>query len=318
MVLFIVVHSLRAQRLFQYFILHPDTAVQNYDTAYVDPLLNSFTVRLYGNYKDVTLNLFNDNGNNTTLRASQFLRYGAGIGYRYVIINYAYGIDPFRISSDGNMRHFNLQMNVFGRRFLYDLRYQFFRGFQSNIGYLPDITVESAGGSLRYNFNHKKYSFKNTFDQTQWQKRSSGSPIAGIDFNYTKLSGDSSLHLATLNNDLHHFHENFNIRAGIGYSYTAVFNTHWYFTACLTLYAEGRFPGSTINFSGNPPINFELVPEPRIGVGYNSKKHCIGFQGMWFYNAADLSELNQYRFNYQNLKLIYAYRFGFDVYHTHE
>ena len=308
-------HAGRAQKIFQPFISHPDSAIKGYDTSYVDPLLNTFTLRVYTNYKDVRLDLFNRNHRDLSLNAGEFLRYGLGIGYRYVIINYAYGIDPFRASSDRQMRHFNLQMNVFGHRFLYDIRYQFHRGFQSSLGYLPDLVVEAAGGSLRYNFNHRKYSFKNTFDQTQWQKKSQGSPIAGLDFAYTRISGDSALKVAAVNNELHSFHESYHLRAGVGYTYTVVMKEHWYITACLTLYAEGRFSGSSSNFDDNAPFDLELIPEHRIGFGYNSAKHCIGFQGMWFYSSARYSEVNQYRYNYQNLKLIYAYRFNFDVHH---
>lgn len=311
----LIITSSKAQGLWKLLVGHPDSVVQKYDTTYIDPMLNQFTMRYFLNVKQAELNFRPENSKfRARYKAGDFMRFGVGVGYRWLIMNYSFGVDPARAGRDGDksIRHNDLQMNIFGRRWLYDIRAQWYRGFNYEGVRRPDMSLVAFGTSLRYNFKHHKYSFKNTYDQTQWQLKSAGAPIVGINMGYLKVSTDSSVIIQDAEALPNIFHENFNIAGGGGYSFTWVIKKHWFITLTSTLYADVYFVGSKKNFEEDPGINLVLVPEFRGGFGYNSKKHYVGIQSTVHKLPGSFSDDLNYEYRYNNLKLLYCYRFDFN------
>lgn len=310
----IFVEVCQANNLKNFFIPPADSVNERYDTAYIDPLPNFYTLRLYGNLKQIDLSFDDPSLGIINANAGDFLRLGGGFGYRWIIFNYAYGRDPRRKNTPEKIRHFDFHMNVFTQRILYDIRTQFYKGFKLAGQYRDDISTLSLGGSLRHNFNPKKYSFKSSYDQTQWQKKSAGAPIAGISLGYLRLKGDSAFYNPSGFAALSSFHENYNLAVGLGYSYTFVYRKHWFATAGLTLYADNTFVGSLANFEERPSLTVNLLPEVRAAVGYNSKNVFVGLQGMWFDTPGLYSNDITYHYKYNNIKLIFAHRFYYNIY----
>ena len=99
----------------------------------------------------------------------------------------------------------------------------------------PDITTASLSVSADYYFNYTKYSRKALTSHGELQKRTAGSPIAGILLNMNMVGGDSSLVPRAVNDSLFGYHEqikfvsNTLIGAGGGYARTFVTPAKIYF-----------------------------------------------------------------------------------------
>lgn len=307
----------KAQGLWKYLVEHPDSGVLRYDTTYVKPLLNQLTLRYFLNVKQMELAVSPVGENDSyDYKAGDFVRYGFGFGYRWLILNASYAIDPLRAGPLGekSIRHFDIQMNIFGRTWLYDLRTQWYRGFQYKNTFRPDLSILAVGGSLRYNFNNKKYSFKNTYDQTQWQIKSAGSPIAGVNVGYTLINSDSSITFGNNTDFRFPHHETYNIAAGAGYSYTYVYKKHWFATYTITMYLDNQFYGSSKNFLTKENFSLAVLAENRFGFGYNSHKIYVGIQGTVHHLPGKLSNNLDYTLKYNNLKLLFIHRLNFNPY----
>lgn len=314
-------NSVNAKTWWKHFILHPDSIIQGYDTNYVQPLLNQVTARYFLNVKQarVIISPLGDD-KEYSLEAGDFLRYGVGVGYRWLILNYSYGYDPQKTGPNGtsNIRYDDIQMNIFGKKWLYDVRAQFYRGFTLDNIFRPDIKVIGLGTSLRYNFNNHRYSFKNTYDQTQWQTKSAGSPIAGINFAYTRITADSPVKVGNNSDFRFGLHENYNMYLGAGYSYTFVYKKHWFATYTLTMYVDASIVGSKQNFTSVNELHFRVIPESRFGFGYNSTKYYVGFSSTIHKLPGRLSDNLDYTYQYSNLKLLFVHRFNFNPYKKNE
>ena len=295
-----------AKGLMRSIILPSDSLIKRYDTSFVNPLPNTISLRYYLNLKQNALD-FNVNGDDAIRRyeVKNQLRYGFGFGYRWLIANGAYHFNP-----EKDIKKYDFQINVNGKRFLYDIRTQWYKGYKlKGNDFRKDIELVSVGGSLRYNFKHKIYSFKSSFDQTQWQLKSAGTPIAGINYSYLKLKSDSLFNLG-VNSDITTLsHETFNVGFGGGYAHTFVRNKHWFLTVSLLVYLDAKI-NSDIPIKQNLKIN----PEPRIAFGYNSSKYWVGLTGTFHQFPGQLSDDVYLNYNYNNIKLLFVHRLNFNPY----
>lgn len=310
-----------AQGLWKYVVLHPDSAIKRYDTTFVKPNLNRLSLRYFLNVKQAEVEFKVKNDTETYgYRAGDFLRYGFGFGYRWLILNYSYGIDPRKTREEkGDVIQYNdIQMNIFGQKFLYDLRAQWYTGFNYKEQFRPDVNLMSFGGSLRYNFNHKKYSFKHSYDQTQWQLKSAGAPIAGINFSYTNISSDSTIYVGSNNDVTGTIHENINMAFGGGYSYTFVYKKNWSLTLTFTLYLDGYRSGTNMNVNKELSYGLNIIPESRAAFGYNNHNYFFGFQGSLHELPSRLSDNVTYRYKYNNLKILFVHRMNFNPFKNNE
>lgn len=318
---FVLTQSSQAQGLWKYIVQSPEKAIKTYDTSYVKPLLNKLTLRYFFNVKQAELKVQpKDDPNVFRYKAGDFLRYGMGFGYRWLILNYSYGIDPLKKGANGDktIRNQDLQMNIFGKSWLYDLRAQWYRGFTYKGVFRPDLDIKAFGGSFRHNFNHEKYSFKNTYDQTQWQQKSAGAALAGINLGYSKITADSSITFGNNTDFIFPDHENFNVALGGGYSYTFVYKKHFFATYTLTLFLDNHFIGSGKNFVFRDNLALNMLAESRFGLGYNSEKIYIGIQGTFHDLPGKLSNNVAYSYRYNNLKLLFVHRLNFNPFKKHE
>jgi hypothetical protein len=176
------------------------------------------------------------------------------------------------------------------------------------------------GFNGQYIFNHKKFSYRAPFLQNEWQKKSAGSFLAGINLFYVNIAGDSSLIPSkgadTSFFDGIHFSQYRFFNAGLiaGYAHTFVVKQHFFLTLSLTgglsgggswLYTsyEDELDRSGFTAAGNI--------SGRVALGYNSKRIFVGlsYLGIFLRNQSPIPETvlgyetGMFRFN-----VVYRFR----------
>lgn len=306
------------------FLPPSDSLINDYDTLFVDPMLDKLTIRYYGNYKTNDLYFLDNSENNSVYRANTQLKYGLGIGYRWLIFNWAF-IAPHQNTNKaerGRTFAFDSQLNIYGKRFLFDLNIKRYRGYylQNTTDIIPnwinqselireDIVYEKIAGNLRYQLNDKSYSFKSSYDQTQMQKRSSKSSFLGFVYGYHRMRSDSLIILKDYNFQQKDF-DVFNIGLGGGYSQTLVVKKNYFFSFTPELYYQlSWFLGEKQTEETNNTYG-SIATIIRCAAGYNSNKYFFGLNGLIGSNPM-ISE-GEYGIQqvYSNIKLIFANRFN--------
>lgn len=133
---------------------------------------------------------------------------GAGLFYRWFGLQVGFPIQAFARpeGSRGYTRAFVLNINSYLRRYGFDVHYTRYNGFYlSNPSQVvpalstppypirSDLRSESIGGNFVFVFNHRKFSFRAAFIQTERQLKTAGSFLLQPTFNYIRFAGDSAL-----------------------------------------------------------------------------------------------------------------------------
>jgi hypothetical protein len=127
---------------------------------------------------------------------------GGGFTYKFVTLKASVGIlQPHK--TRGETRDLDVQVHSYGRKFMTDILLQFYKGFYlpdrrfgtpANEYYVrPDLAVSAIGSSFQYIFNHRKFSYRAAFQQTEWQKRSAGTLLLGLELFMGRFRADSTI-----------------------------------------------------------------------------------------------------------------------------
>ena len=169
----------------------------NYDTSYIQVYKDELTTRLYISRKQ--------NGYSLTDGAfDPFMKYKTndnilmGLGYTYSFLTINLGVKmPFINKDDdlyGESKYFDLQTHFMFRSYIIDFYLQWNTGFylsnpedvyyqwDDDAEVMPqrgDMRTNVLGLNVQYLFNSDRYSYKASFYQNEFQKRSAGSPIVG-------------------------------------------------------------------------------------------------------------------------------------------
>ncbi len=259
------------------------------DTSYYQMYPYKFVGRVYFSRKFTGFNI------RYTVRPDILFKYrpnttrnlGIGGTYKGITLNLAYGF-PF-INPDkgqGDTKYLDLQSHIYTKKFNIDLYGQFYKGYylenytdaDGGVYVRPDIRVTELGIALQYVFNHREFSFRAAFQNTDFQKRSAGSWLAGMSIFYGFTRADSSFAPAQVTPDLPSYDRLNFFKAGPtgGYAHTFVISKHYYITTSVVIgltfgeyQLEGR-PGKDDRFYLGLDGGF------RAGAGYNSRLLNIG------------------------------------------
>ncbi len=168
------------------------------DTNYIEAYKDELTVRAYLARKQNRYFL-------STGLAKPFLKYNTndnlilGLGYTYSFLTLNLGVKmPFINGDDdiyGESKYLDLQAHTILRSYIIDFYLQWNKGYYvSNPedlipGWDPegpypmrgDMRTHILGLNIQYLFNSKRFSYKASFLQNEFQKKSAGSPIVGIE-----------------------------------------------------------------------------------------------------------------------------------------
>ncbi len=192
---------------------------------------------------------------------------------------------------------------------------QFYKGYQSSPPYdqlRTDIRVSAVGATIQYIFNYDKFSYRAAFLQSEWQKRSAGSFLAGFEIYAGAVKADSSL-VPNQEFARQRLKESKFLEFGpsVGYAYTYVYRQHYFVTGSAsvsldvgfnTTLAEDKAKDKEAGFSPNTLLKF-------FG-GYNSSKWAI--TAVYIYNTLNLvpnEQSQKISMSTGNFRIHFAYRF---------
>lgn len=331
LLLFVMVFGLQVEgqnKLTRLFFPPVDSVINDYDTSYIDPLLDQVTFRVYGGYKPNEFRIKDQYQDPKVYASNSKFQLGIGFGYRWLILNSAI-VAPFKNKYNqdrGKSFAFDSQVNVYAPKFQTDLRFQWIDGYyqktadevfsnfknQGPYTLRNDMKLRSFGAGIYHSFN-EKYSHKHAFDQTKLMKKSGGTLLMGVRGGYLHLSSDSAMfeHKSVLVDSILDI-KSFTMSAAFGGAYTQLLGKNWFATVHGAIYLTGQnvvLEGSNgfISTLSNE-ANLVISPTVRIGFGYNTKKHFIGFYGVFDSSPDNAFNGDRVDYYYSSMKLIYAFR----------
>jgi hypothetical protein len=261
------------------------TSTAQYDSSYIEEYRGYLVGRFLANRKYASMTVVN-RSRDYTLRYTPNKTFSAGLGasYRFATLNLAFGmLEPHH--SRGKTRSLDLQIHRYGRKFTTDLLVQFFKGFYladrryalpgEDFYVRPDIASSSIGGNFQYVLNHRKFSYRAVFQQTEFQKKSAGSFLLGVEAYVGRFKGDSTVVPSglTIDGDSETMYKMryFEFGPNAGYAYTWVYKKIFVtatgsvsLNASINRYFEENNTTTNIGVSPNSLIRFST--------GYNTQR----------------------------------------------
>ncbi len=259
-----------------------------YDSAYIGSYDGMLIGRLLVSRK-YTQMTFTNKQDDYRIRYSPNKTFSAGLGasYRFATINLAFGVLKPDLTR-GETRDLDLQLNNYGRRFVIDFILQLYKGFYlpdrsmapagDEFYVRPDLSASSIGGSFQYVLNHKKFSYRAVFQQTEVQKRSAGSFLLGMEMYVGRIKGDSAIVPSMMNKSEIDTDKMRYLEFGPngGYAYTWVLGRVF-----LTASASASLNATIKQFfdGNNVTTNVGVSPNTflRGAAGYNTDRWSINF-----------------------------------------
>ncbi|RYG50466.1 MAG: DUF4421 domain-containing protein [Chitinophagaceae bacterium] len=298
-----------------------------HDSSFYKTYPHQITGRLYLSKKYTTLALEGPEGVKALrYRPHTPLTMGVGATYGIVSVNVGFPI-PF-LSPDsretGKSKYLDLQSHIYATKWVIDLYGQFYKGYHAvPRGYgsmdpsafyvRPDIRVNILGASVYRLFNGEQFSYRAAFLQNEWQKKSAGSLLVGVEAYTGVAKGDSALvpnHLDSVFKQ----HDITRVRftefgPGVGYAYTYVYEKNYFLTGSLTATGDvsfvSEFKGKAVERRTTISPNLTV----RIVAGYNSDNWMVNLA--WINSSTNLagkSSNDQYLIKIGSFRLALAKR----------
>ena len=223
---------------------------------------------------------------------------GGGVFYRWLGVQVGFPLQGLAApeADRGRTRAFVLAANVYLRRYGIDAHYTEHSGYYlENAGRLlgsrpppypqrADITTQAFGGNFYFVFNHRRFSFRAAFIQTERQLRSAGSLLLMPTFNYYRVVADSAVSkvagLQWQPSESIGLRYGRSISAGVtfGYAHMFVIRRQWFVLGALL---PGVTAGSnhirTDEGLENTRERLNLRAHLRLAMGYSGPRWFAGF-----------------------------------------
>lgn len=268
------------------------------DTNYIENYNNDLIIRLYSGEKTHSIYL-NDLNSSYRLKylPNGYFNLGAGVNFRSFGLSLATKI-PLFLNSEvkhGETKRFGIQSYIYSSKFTVDLLTSFLKGYYlvNSSTHLksytkdkeyqrPDISSANIGISVNYIFNNSRFSYRAAFSDTERQKRSAGSLIAGGSVFSYRTEADSSIVPHEISPD--YFMKSRDIsksgvlafNANIGYAYSLVFLKNGIFTLSYILgtgIQDNSFDREVDNEIDR--WRFSMNHSGRLGIGYRFNRYYL-------------------------------------------
>lgn len=234
-----------------------------------------------------------ETGGEIKITTKQVLRLDFSVSFRFIdlTVRFIPSILENRsdVNSDLKTSFINLGTRIYFNKWMQSFQYTRTKGFyadfskieSNNIEYLsfPNLTLFKVIGTTSYVFN-PSFSFRSIYKQNEWQKKSVGSFVTNLSYNYSRLFQNN------LENDI-----TFNITLGPSYFYNLVIGKK--FLTSLGLRMGVGYHSTVISFYDNrenkKTDGLSIESEINLNVGYNSKFFYSGvlINAQSFQNAID-------------------------------
>jgi hypothetical protein len=273
------------------------------DTNWIEDQSDRLTIRLFTSRKFSRYGIM-DFVYNQDLQYNPNDRIMLGMGFSYGILTIDIGLNIPSINNKdvplyGKTKSLDLQTHFYMRKFVIDLYYHKYEGFylENSIDMIrnwpssdtflirEDMKTRGLGVNIQYIFNNSRFSYRAAFNQTDWQKKSAGSFIAGIEsYGFTttgnkSLIPDSIINPAFWEGTRYDRSKIFCLGLNGGYAHTFVIKKKLFFTLSLLFGISG---GNTtlnqvdINQTDLSSFTFNASMTARFAMGYNSSKLYAG------------------------------------------
>ena len=311
---------------------------QNFDTNYIACFDDLLSVRVYGISKFNKFELYYDKDKKSdsliSYSPNELLNLGFGFNYKWMSFAMAFNFRFINKDNDiyGETQKFDIQANMYKRKLTIDAYYQDYKGYYidnpqdflvSWNDTLPfpqrqDIKTTAVGASCIYTFNHEKFSYRSSFIQNEWQKKSAGSLLLGNYLSYYRILADSSIVPGELKDSIDPTNnikgaEFANLGISCGYAYTVVIRQHFFITLSMASGISLQYFNTEAEdkeYNSTKPLKLSSNIQTRIATGYNSRKFYTGIcfvSNNFEINREDASKLN---YEIGNVKFFYGRRFG--------
>lgn len=306
-----------------------------FDTSYIKSYYDDLVIGLSLPKKNVDFSLSDvKNEQELFYQVNTKTSLGFKASYKWLGISLGFGIPQTesRTLKYGETEGLDIQINTYLRKFVIDGYFQYYKGFylenmdtyfqnfeNLDISYYqrPDLTYSNVGIAIRYVKNHRKFSYKASYDYNEIQKKRAGSLLIG---GYAFISGAAADSLVVPHFAIENYSEKglfsnivaINVGFSVGYIYTFVFWKKYF----LTL---GFVPGfglqsySAYGPEGNLVDNKNGLGVSTVGrasLGYNKKRFYAAISGVTGSNNLFSKEQTAINFGYGNVRFTVGYRFG--------
>jgi len=281
------------------------------DTTYIEPQRFDYTIMLQNTNSYEVYRVNTESGQRYTFAPEPSIRIGPYFGWRWAFFGYTLDVKHIHVSHDkttNKQYDMSLYTSMLGFDFYYRDVGDDFKLRDIDLG--PGIDASRLKGlefkgvkstvkgiNMYYVFNHRKFSYPAAFAQSTVQRRSAGTPIAGISYTRHKLSVDferldqflkehlpdidvpidSALRFGTI--------KYIDVAMTGGYAYNWVFAKNWLLSTSLSVgLGYKRSSGdlkergfSFRNFSFN---NLNIDGIGRMGIVYNNTRWFAGISGI--------------------------------------
>ncbi len=242
------------------------------DSTYIYIFDQELSTGIYTYYQYTMLTHEIDNKNSIDYKPNSPMGIGLSVAYKGFSLSGGMSFDFMRDKSRGKTRAVDFQYHYYGRRFIFDFFFQDYKGFYTgeevqDLVMYPDIELRQYGLSGQYLFNHKKFSSRAAFNQSERQAKSAGSFQVGGGFFYNQVSSDSSLVMYGRNKL-----DSYQISLSGGYAYTWVIKKFYFASVGMSF-------GINLGIGNSEPSKkVEVSPGmlPRISAGYNGDRWSLG------------------------------------------
>ncbi|GAB3660350.1 hypothetical protein GCM10028791_34230 [Echinicola sediminis] len=297
-----------------------------HDTSYYREFPGLLTGRYYFSRKHTDLNLIDKSGLMPTLKYRPNTPLNMGVGGSYGPLNlnlaFSFGFLNRGRGDEVDSDYLDMQVHVYPQKLAIDGFLQFYEGYQllPQGKFAPegeayhkrkDVKVRKVGASVKYVFNFDRFSYRAAFFQTEWQKRSAGTPLLGFDAYGGTIKGDSSLIPRQIeiapDRDFDQLNF-FELGPNIGYAYNLVIAKHFFLMGS----ASGNLGfGFTQAKGGSREINWGVNANYFLkgSVGYNSERWAVNAN--YVYNNVRPTKVKDFssEVGTGNYRLNFIYRF---------
>jgi hypothetical protein len=317
------------KKILLFLICIPSILLCQIDTNYIKKYPNTLTVKPYFDYK-INQFVLEDNvtGGIANYGTSQVPRIGIGASYKWM--SFLASITPL-VELDrerkGATQQMDIQWNVYLKAFSVDIHFQQYQGYflenstdivnwnlEENSYYKrEDLLTTSVGANIRYNFNHKIFSQKAVFSQTEKQLKSAGTFSAGIRWNVLSIQADSLFAPSKLEKEFINFDLDngtfYDQGFGFGYSYSFVHKNWFANLSMMPFLLHQVFTFVTPDNTTHTLKSLQLIVQWRGAIGYNSHQNYCGITFVSDQMRSRWKDAHDIGYNFANIKLFYARRF---------
>ncbi len=303
------------------------------DSSYIQNNQHDLILRIYASQKYSAQKIL-DLDQKTTLNYRPSNGYVVGLGFNYKFLGVNIGtVFPFAqpdITRYGKTKYLDFQSHLYLRFLTVDFYSGYYKGlYLSNSAEVlngrpsgsdfytrGDISTTSGGFGVYANLNPSKYSVRAPFLQNEWQKRSAGQPMLGVELYWVGSAADSSFIPSQLSNPLFFDGINFNkwrfysVNLTGGYSYTFVIRKRFFMMAGLNgSLGIGEYQLSPLTGAKMNRVYPNVSVNQKLGIGYHFDRLFVGMSLANFqYLTPTPVKQTSIRWQTGNLRFNIAYR----------